>query len=66
MRTSLVLGWIAQVATLIAIACTLVPSSSDPNPWAAFVKIVTATAVMTAVGLGVYWAAQRRRVLPAG
>jgi len=60
MRTSLALGWIAQVATLIAIACTLVPSSSDSHPFAAFLKIVIATAVMTGAGLAIYWAAKRR------
>lgn len=60
MRTSLALGWIAQVATLIAIACTLVPSSSDPHPTAALLKIVSATTVMTVVGLAVFWIAKRR------
>jgi amino acid transporter len=59
-RTSIALAWIAQVSTVIAIACTLVPSSSDPNPMAAFLKIAIATAVMTVVGLAIYWAARRR------
>ncbi|MBV9991375.1 MAG: APC family permease [Alphaproteobacteria bacterium] len=59
-RTSIMLGWLALVSTVIAIACTLVPSSSDEHPWAAFVKIVLATAAMTVAGLGVYWAAKRR------
>lgn len=63
-RTSIALGWIAQISTLVAIACTLVPSSSDPNPWAAFLKIVIATAVMTGTGLAFYWMAKRRQTVP--
>jgi amino acid transporter len=60
-RTSITLGWLALVSTVIAIACTLVPSSSDAHPWTALLKIVIATGVMTAAGLAVYGAAKRRR-----
>lgn len=60
-RTSIALGWIAQVSTLVAIACTLVPSSSDASPWAGLIKIAGATATMTMVGLAVYWTARRKR-----
>jgi len=59
-RTSIALGWIAQAATLVAIACTLVPSPSDAEPWAALIKIAAATATMTTAGLLVYWLAKRR------
>jgi amino acid transporter len=60
-RTSIVLGCTAQIATLLAIACTLVPSSNDPHPLAAFVKIVLAAFAMAAVGILFYWLADRRR-----
>jgi len=60
-RATLIVGGIGQCATVIAIACTLVPSSSEPHPLAAFLKIVLSTAVMLAVGLLLYWFAARRR-----
>lgn len=60
-RTSILLGWIGQVSTLIAIACTLVPSSGEAHPFAAFLKIVVAAGVMLGVGLVLYWLADRRR-----
>ena len=64
---ALVVGAVGQCATVIAIACTLVPSSSEPHPVAAFLKIVLSTAVMLGVGLLLYWLAARRsepRALP--
>jgi hypothetical protein len=60
-RATLIVGGIGQCATVIAIACTLVPSSSEPHPLGAFLKIVLSTAVMLAVGLLLYWFAARRR-----
>jgi amino acid transporter len=60
-RTTLIVGGVGQCATVIAIACTLVPSSSEPHPVAAFLKVVLSTAVMLAVGLLLYWLAARRR-----
>jgi amino acid transporter len=60
-RTTRMLGWLGITSCLVAIACTLVPSSSDPHPLAAFVKIVVAAAVMIGVGLLFYWLADRRR-----
>jgi amino acid transporter len=64
-RTTLVLGWLGMASSLVAIACTMVPSSSDPHPLAAFLKIVVAAAAMIGVGLLFYWLAARRRVRPA-
>jgi len=64
-RTTLLLGWVGMVSSLVAIACTMVPSSSDPHPLAAFVKIVIAAAVMIGVGLVFYWLAARKRATPA-
>ena len=58
---TLFVGAVGQCATVIAIACTLVPSSSEPRPLAAFLKIVLSTAVMLAVGLVLYWLAARRK-----
>jgi amino acid transporter len=60
-RTSLVLGAIGMVATVIAIACTLVPSNADLHPLASFLKIVISTSVILAVGLLLYWLGTRRR-----
>jgi amino acid transporter len=64
-RTTLVLGWLGMASSLVAIACTMVPSSSDPHPLAAFLKIIVAAAAMIGVGLLFYWLAARRRVRPA-
>ncbi|MGD0144072.1 MAG: APC family permease, partial [Rhizomicrobium sp.] len=60
-RAALTVGVVGQCATVIAIACTLVPSSSEAHPLAAFLKIVLSTAVMLAVGLLLYWLAAKRR-----
>jgi hypothetical protein len=57
----LIVGGIGRCARVIANACTLVPSSSEPHPLAAFLKIVLSTAVMLAVGLLLYWLAAKRR-----
>jgi glutamate:GABA antiporter len=59
-RTSIALGAAGLVSTLVAIACTVVPSSSDPHPLATFVKIMAATGIMVAVGLALYWAGRRK------
>lgn len=64
-RTTLVFGWLGMASSIVAIACTMVPSSSDPHPMAAFLKIVTAAAVMIGVGLLFYWLAARRRTQAA-
>ncbi len=60
-RTTLVLGWLGMVSCIVAIVCSMVPSSSDPHPLAAFLKIVVAAAAMIGVGLLFYWLAARRR-----
>jgi amino acid transporter len=60
-RAALTVGVVGQCATVVAIACTLVPSSSEAHPLAAFLKIVLSTAVMLAVGLLLYWLAAKRR-----
>ncbi|HWA04693.1 MAG TPA: APC family permease [Rhizomicrobium sp.] len=64
-RTTLVMGWLGMASCTVAIGCTMVPSSSDPNPLAAFLKIVIAGAAMIGMGLLVYWNAARRRKLAA-
>jgi amino acid transporter len=64
-RTTRVLGWLGMASSLVAIACTMVPSSSDPHPFAAFLKIVIAAAVMIGVGLLFYWLAARGKKVAA-
>jgi amino acid transporter len=59
--TRLVLGVMGQTATLVAIACTLVPSGSDAHPLQTFAKIVMATLAMLVVGVVLYWLAANRR-----
>jgi amino acid transporter len=63
-RTGVVLGVVGMIASLVAIACTLVPSGTDAHPWASFVKIVISTGVMLMVGLFLYWSGTRKRVGP--
>jgi hypothetical protein len=60
-RTTLILGWLGMVSCIVAILCSMVPSSSDPHPLAAFFKIVVAAMAMIGVGLLFYWLADRRR-----
>ena len=60
-RTGLILGAVGMIATLCAIACTLVPSGTDPYPLATFLKIVVSAGVMLGVGLMLYGLAARRR-----
>lgn len=60
-----VVGALGQTATLIAIACTLVPSASDPHPLATFLKIALSTVAMVVTGVALYWAATRRRLAVA-
>ncbi|HVV64296.1 MAG TPA: APC family permease [Rhizomicrobium sp.] len=62
-RTTRIAGWLGMASCAVAIACTMVPSSSDPHPLAAFLKIVFAAAAMIGVGLLIYWNAARRRKL---
>jgi amino acid transporter len=64
-RTTLVLGWLGMASSIVAIACTMVPSSSDPHPVAALLKIVVAAAAMLGAGLVLYWLARRGKVAPA-
>jgi amino acid transporter len=64
-RMTLVLGWLGMASSIVAIACTMVPSSSDPHPVAALLKIVVAAAVMLGAGLVLYWLARRGKVAPA-
>jgi len=59
-RTSLVLGILGQTATLIAIACTLIPSATDPFPLRTFLKIVLSTGAMVVIGVLLYWLGRRR------
>ena len=59
-RTGLVLGIVGMIATLVAIACTLVPNGTDAHPFATFLKIVLATFAMLVVGLAFYWLGTRR------
>jgi amino acid transporter len=64
-RTSFILGLTGQTATLVAIACTLVPGADDAHPLATFLKIAVSTAVMVAAGLLLYWLGNRRRAAAA-
>ncbi|HEX3672649.1 MAG TPA: APC family permease [Rhizomicrobium sp.] len=60
-RTSMVLAVLGQAATLIAIACTLVPGADDAHPLATFLKIALSSIVMLVAGLVLYWLGSRRR-----
>src|SRR3569832_655381 len=60
-RTTLMRGGLGMVSSFVAIVCSMVPSSSDPNPAWAFLKIVISTLVMLGAGLLLYWAAALRR-----
>ncbi|HEY5339204.1 MAG TPA: APC family permease [Rhizomicrobium sp.] len=59
-RTGIVLGVVGMISTLVAIACTMVPSGTDLHPLATFLKIVFSTLGALAVGLFLYWLGQRR------
>jgi len=61
-RTGIILGVIRMISTLVAIACTMVPSGSDLHPLATFFKIVLSTLAMLAVGLLFYWSRTRGRL----
>jgi hypothetical protein len=56
------IGLLGQTATLIAIACTLVPGATDPHPLTTFLKILLSTGAMFVIGFLLYWFATRRRV----
>ena len=64
-RMGRVLGIVGMIATLVAIACTMVPSGSDLHPLATFLKIVFSTMGGLAIGLFLYWIGQRRVPQPA-
>jgi amino acid transporter len=59
-RTGMVLGVIGMVSTLVAIACTMVPSGTDLHPLTTFFKIVGSTLGALVVGLALYWLGERR------
>ncbi len=59
-RTTRALGWLGMVSSMVAIACTMVPSSDDPHPLAAVAKVVVVSLVMLVTGLGIYWLAKRK------
>ncbi len=65
-RWGVALGWIGQVATLTAIACTLVPNAGETHPVAAAAKLVLSAAAMALLGLVLYWFANRRRLAASG
>jgi amino acid transporter len=54
-------GVVGEVATISAIIGTVIPSASDPHPLATFLKIVISAAVLTIVGLALYWLGMRRQ-----
>jgi len=56
------IGLLGQAATLISIACTLVPGATDPHPLTTFLKILLSTGAMFVIGFLLYWFATRRRV----
>jgi amino acid transporter len=58
--TGKLLGAVGMIATIVAIACTMVPSGSDAHPLATFLKIVLSTLGALAAGLFLYWLGQRR------
>jgi glutamate:GABA antiporter len=60
-RTSASLAVVGLLSTIVAIACTLVPSPAEPHPVAAFLKILIAATVMLGVGVAIYQLAATRR-----
>jgi glutamate:GABA antiporter len=62
--TSRILGIVGMIATLTAIVCSMIPSATDPNPWATFLKIVFTSFAMLAIGLLFYWTRTRGRGAP--
>jgi glutamate:GABA antiporter len=62
---ALVIGIVGEIATISAIVCTVIPSSSDPHPLATFLKILISAVVLTVVGLVLYWLGTRRKEVPA-
>lgn len=64
-RLRLLIGVVGQAATLVAIACTMVPNGSDAHPLETFLKIVLSTLAAAAVGLIFYTLGNRRRVAVA-
>ncbi len=65
-RTSIVLGIVGMVSTLVAIACTLVPNAGEPHPLAAVFKIVLSFVAMSILGLMFFWLGRRRRLAAKG
>ncbi len=65
LRTSLALGAAGQTATLVAIACTLIPSAGDPHPLTTFLKIAFSTLAMVVVGVVLFQMAARRQAAAA-
>jgi amino acid transporter len=59
------IGTVGLLATLVAIACTLVPSPADEQPLATFMKIVVAATVMYGVGVAMFRASAARRARAA-
>jgi amino acid transporter len=59
-RTGKLLGIVGMIATIVAIACTMVPNGIDLHPLTTFFKIVFSTLGALAVGLLLYWLGQRR------
>ena len=57
-----VIGYVGQISTLVAIACTLVPNSADAHPLESLLKIVSSTLVATLAGALLYWVGNRRRL----
>jgi glutamate:GABA antiporter len=64
-RRAAVLGWTGQLATLSAIACTLVPNASETHPAMAVLKIVLSALAMAVLGMALYRFADRRRATAA-
>jgi glutamate:GABA antiporter len=64
-RTSILLGWIGLISTVIAIVCSVVPNEGEAWPLGDFLKIVGATLAVTVVGLFLYWLGIRKRAVTA-
>jgi len=55
------IGAVGLAATLVAVACTLVPSPDARNPWLEALKLVFAAAVLIVSGVVFYVLARRRQ-----
>ena len=63
--TAVAVAVLGFVTTLLAIVLSVIPSSDDPHPATAVIKVLGSTALMLAIGIAVYARAARHRKFTA-